>query len=266
MLFLIEIIPYLVTVLVAFFQYKGKQTKSAGSNPDGSDQGTKQGSGINFFQLIAVFIIGWYIKKTFLESLKSSLEETIDKDQEALQARGLYEAFNPSGFETTIKLDGTDEDAVLQIAKTIKNFALVKEKYKILYPNRILIQDLHSELSSTDEAKFYSYIGTGNTKTVPVYSSYNVVALGSGASRWEYKNGINIDGGWNAGEVLPAGTNLGTFVKNFNHVQQETGKNLQWIELTWSSFYFLNYRGFVLKSQVKLVGVPKTLTFKTFAN
>jgi hypothetical protein len=264
-LFLIEIIPYLVTVLVAFFQYKGKKAENTVVNKDGTETVKSSGTGINFFQLIAVFIIGYYVKKSWLESLKSSLEESIDKDQEALQARGLYEAFNPSGFETTIKVDGTDEDAILQIAKTIKNFALVKEKYKILYPERVLITDLHNELSASDEAKFYSYIGTGNTSQVPVYSSYDVVAIGKGANRWEYKNGDNILGGWETAEAIAPGEKLGTFVKNFYHVQQETGKNLAWIEIVWNSFYFFNNRGFCLKSEVKLVGVKSSLTFKNFA-
>lgn len=265
-LFLIEILPYLATILVAFFSYKGKQAENITVNKDGSETVQKSsGSGINFFQLIAVFAIAWYVKKSWLESIKSSLEENIETDKEALQARGLYEAFNPSGFETTIKVDGTDEAAVLEIGKTIKNFGLVKEKYKILFPERSLVNDLHSELSSSDEATFYASFGTGNTNKVPVYGSYNVVALGKGASRFEYTNEINIDGGWKNGELLPAGTVLGTFKKNFMHVQKETGKNLAWIEIAWSKYFgAFDYLGFVLKSEVKLVGVPKTFGFQDF--
>lgn len=63
------------------------------------------------------------------------------------------QALNPSGYDTLIELDGTNEEVIFLAAAQTRNFREVFEAYKKQY-KRDLTDDLQKELSTEDYQKF----------------------------------------------------------------------------------------------------------------
>lgn len=70
-----------------------------------------------------------------------------DENAEVRQAMGLRSAINPSGISWLMWSDGTNENAIAQIATQIQNLDSVSTAYRNLYSSD-LIKDLQSELST----------------------------------------------------------------------------------------------------------------------
>ena len=71
-----------------------------------------------------------------------------DERAEVRQAMGLRSAMNPSGISWLMWSDGTNEDAIAQIASQIQDLDTVATAYRNLYSDDLL-KDLQSELSTT---------------------------------------------------------------------------------------------------------------------
>lgn len=79
-----------------------------------------------------------------------------DERPEVRQAMGLRSAMNPSGISWLMWSDGTNEDAIAQIAAQIQDLDTVARAYRNLYSDDLL-KDLQSELST---ALFNSFLQT----------------------------------------------------------------------------------------------------------
>lgn len=249
-LILIELFPYIATILVWYFKSRTAKANNQGGN--GSDVESKKSS-FSFTELLIVFVVAWYVKNNFLDNRKSDLESKIGTDKEISEANSLYQAFNPSGNDYLFGFDGTDTETVLSLASGIKDFEKVKTSYKGLFPDRNLVDDLRSELSRTDYTKFYAILGTGKTDSIPSKKVYEVYAKVNGVVRWIYKNDTDISGGYENDSTFSKDELIGEFVKNFQRKQDGTNKLVNWCEISWTKYFGLNTDiGFVGKDVVYL--------------
>ena len=69
------------------------------------------------------------------------------------------QAFNPSGVELLMSVDGTDEEAVFELAAKTSNYKSVYESYTKQY-TRNFTNDLKAELSGDDYNKYLTIINS----------------------------------------------------------------------------------------------------------
>lgn len=101
--------------------------------------------------------LGYRVTSKAIKNLRSRNTSVLaDQSPEVRQAMGLRSAMNPSGVSWLMWSDGTNEDAIAQIASQITNLDAVATAYRNLY-GKELIQDLQGELS-TD--KFNAFLQT----------------------------------------------------------------------------------------------------------
>lgn len=92
-----------------------------------------------------------------------------DQRPEVRQAMGLRSAMNPSGISWLMWSDGTNENAIAQVASQIQNLDAVAAAYRNLY-GKELIRDLQNELN-TD--LFNSFLQTVSNNRINQQSSGN---------------------------------------------------------------------------------------------
>ncbi len=101
--------------------------------------------------------LGYRVTSKAIKNMRSRNTSVLaDQSPEVRQAMGLRSAMNPSGVSWLMWSDGTNEDAIAQIASQITNLDAVATAYRNLY-GKELIQDLQGELS-TD--KFNAFLQT----------------------------------------------------------------------------------------------------------
>tara|TARA_R110001592_G_scaffold43005_1_gene139508 strand:- start:30900 stop:31940 length:1041 start_codon:yes stop_codon:yes gene_type:complete len=101
--------------------------------------------------------LGYRVTRKAIKNMRSRNTSVLaDQSPEVRQAMGLRSAMNPSGVSWLMWSDGTNEDAIAQIASQITNLDAVATAYRNLY-GKELIQDLQGELS-TD--KFNAFLQT----------------------------------------------------------------------------------------------------------
>lgn len=101
--------------------------------------------------------LGYRVTSKAIRNMRSRNTSVLaDQSPEVRQAMGLRSAMNPSGVSWLMWSDGTQEDAIAQIASQITNLDAVAKAYRNLY-GRELMQDLQGELS-TD--KFNAFLQT----------------------------------------------------------------------------------------------------------
>jgi len=101
--------------------------------------------------------LGYRVTNKAIKNMRSRNTSVLaDQSPEVRQAMGLRSAMNPSGVSWLMWSDGTNEDAIAQIASQITNLDAVATAYRNLY-GKELIQDLQGELS-TD--KFNAFLQT----------------------------------------------------------------------------------------------------------
>ena len=124
------------------------------------------------YGLKAVVVVGtvYGISKLIKHYQKNNTENQVEKNPEVSQAMTIYSAMNPSGMEWMRKMDGTNTEAILNVAKEITDLNKVQNAYRKLY-NSSLLDDLRQELSPEDYNKFLNTlkynpnnIHTGTTK------------------------------------------------------------------------------------------------------
>ena len=124
------------------------------------------------YGLKAVVVAGtvYGISKLIKHYQKNNTENQVEKNPEVSQAMTIYSAMNPSGMEWMRKMDGTNTEAILNVAKEITDLNKVQNAYRKLY-NSSLLDDLRQELSPEDYNKFLNTlkynpnnIHTGTTK------------------------------------------------------------------------------------------------------
>jgi len=110
--------------------------------------------------LIAGFFI---VKRALSKAAADSADNQIDTDPAAGQARALNAAMMPWGFDWSRNIDGTNSDAIYEIAKQITNLQKVKDYYKAQTKGRLLHEDLPKELGAEGYDKFLALATKGKT-------------------------------------------------------------------------------------------------------
>lgn len=106
--------------------------------------------------LKAVLIVGgciggyFLIKSTIKNENKKDAFDKTGTDKNAQAASRLLSAMNPSGYDWSRGVDGTDEQAVFSAANSATSFRIVSRFYRQMTGGRILGDDLRSELSDSD--------------------------------------------------------------------------------------------------------------------
>jgi len=103
--------------------------------------------------------VAWWGGKKIIQNIrKNSTEKKLADSLEVQQATALRNAMNPSGISWMMNIDTTDDAAILQTAKEIKDLKTVQEAYRKLY-NDSLIDDLKSEMKPDNYTQFLHIIG-----------------------------------------------------------------------------------------------------------
>ncbi len=96
---------------------------------------------------------------------KNDAQSKADDNPDVRQAMALRSAMNPSGISWMMSFDTTKSSSILETARTVTNLDNVSKAYKNLYQNNLL-DDLQSELSTTDYQKFLTIISSNSKKDV----------------------------------------------------------------------------------------------------
>lgn len=110
--------------------------------------------------VVGAFFLG---KKLLSNAAKDSADKQLDTDPAAGQARSLNAAMNPSGVSWMRSFDGTDNEAIYNIAGQITKLDKVEEYYKAQTQGRVLFDDLTSEIGADGLQKFLGLASQGKT-------------------------------------------------------------------------------------------------------
>jgi hypothetical protein len=114
--------------------------------------------------VIGGIYLTYRLGKNIIASLnKSDAQNKADDSPEVRQAMSLRSAMNPSGISWMMSMDTTNTGTVVNTAKTITNLDSVQKAYKNLYQNNLL-DDLQSELSTSDYQKFLTIVSSNSNK------------------------------------------------------------------------------------------------------
>jgi hypothetical protein len=100
----------------------------------------------------------YFLNKWAIEKRLKEFNAKFGSSIEAQQASAIYAALNPSGIEWLRKLDGTNVKALFAAVSQIKNWAKVSEYYSTLTGGNRIVQDVQSELSSSEYQQFTDII------------------------------------------------------------------------------------------------------------
>ena len=116
--------------------------------------------------VIGGIYLTYRLGKNIIASLnKSDAQNKADDSPEVRQAMALRSAMNPSGISWMMSFDTTNSGTVIDTAKTINNLDSVQKAYKNLYQNNLL-DDLQSELSTSDYQKFLTIVSSNSNKDI----------------------------------------------------------------------------------------------------
>jgi hypothetical protein len=106
--------------------------------------------------IVAYFILKKWASQAALQKSLEELQENGYLNANALAT--LYDkAINPSGISYLVTMDGTDENAIFELAAKTGNYKDVADAYRIQY-KRELTNDLKSELSGDDYRRYLSIL------------------------------------------------------------------------------------------------------------
>lgn len=122
----------------------------------------------NYLLIVGGGLLVLYFGNKLIQKVKfNEVSKKLGDDINVQQAVALRNAINPSGIEWMRQYDGTNEDAIFQIAAQITDFEKVSKAYYQLFFQRSLTNDLQSELSAEDFQKFLNLINNkGQTNVV----------------------------------------------------------------------------------------------------
>lgn len=119
---------------------------------------------LNGVLVIGGIYLTYRLGKNFIENLnKSAAQSKADDSPEVRQAMTLRSAMNPSGISWMKSFDTTKTGLVIDTAKAITNLDNVSKAYKDLYQDNLL-DDLQSELSSSEYQKFLNIVSSNQKK------------------------------------------------------------------------------------------------------
>lgn len=115
---------------------------------------------------VAGFVAFKLLQNSYRNFARQQAQYQLLDSKEARQAQQLKLGMNPSGFDWMFSLDGTNEEALFNAAKSIDSFSKVQSFYSQLYPGRNLVEDLESELEGEALTKFYGYMTKGQIDSI----------------------------------------------------------------------------------------------------
>lgn len=109
--------------------------------------------------------VGYRITSKAIKSWRERQTSALaDERAEVRQAMGLRSAMNPSGISWLMWSDGTNENAISQIASQIQDLDFVATSYRNLYGDDLL-KDLQSELSTSQFNAFLQTVSNNRINT-----------------------------------------------------------------------------------------------------
>lgn len=207
----------------------------------------------------AGLLIGLYlvVKKTLAAAGKNIADAKLDTDPAAGQARSLNAAMNPSGSDWLRSFDGTNTQAIYEIAAQITKLDDVQTYYKLQHEGtRDLNDDLESELGSEGYQKFLALATKGKTGN-PKYSKERVdipankwvITIKDANIRTTPKNMSRFNPTNNIVKLVGAGKAIGVATGKFAYDEQG--------DTTFIEFYTLGAKAagkhffYVAKSQIE---------------
>lgn len=101
---------------------------------------------------------GYFLGKYILEKIRENQASDEFGDNPNIQvAVALRNAFNPWGMSIFINVDGTLEERLYDIARTVSDWKNVSKEYRKLY-NETLLERLQKEFNSAELQKFTAFI------------------------------------------------------------------------------------------------------------
>lgn len=207
---------------------------------------------------IALLFFG---NKAFAKARKNSAEKDMDTNVSSGHAASLKQAMNPTGFRWMRFIDGTDKEAIMQLATQITNLDEVNEKYKGMTEGGSVYDDLEGSLSPAEFQKFLSLASKGKTgsyyyapKSDKVPFNHWVITTAEANVRstpkyiWQraFKNNIV--------KLAPKGYKLGASTGKFAYDEQ--GKVL-FIEFWTFTSKGVKKTYYVAKSQIEFVSIAE---------
>jgi hypothetical protein len=119
---------------------------------------------INGLLVVGGIYLTYRLGKNLIAGInKNDAQSKADDSPDVRQAMALRSAMNPSGISWMMSMDTTNTSAVIDTARTITNLDSVSKAYKNLYQNNLL-DDLQSELSTSDYQKFLTFVSSNSNK------------------------------------------------------------------------------------------------------
>lgn len=119
---------------------------------------------INGLLVVGGIYLTYRLGKNLIAGInKNDAQSKADDSPDVRQAMALRSAMNPSGISWMMSMDTTNTSAIIDTARTITNLDSVSKAYKNLYQNNLL-DDLQSELSTSDYQKFLTIVSSNTNK------------------------------------------------------------------------------------------------------
>lgn len=212
------------------------------------------------YKLIGGLILLYLGNKMYSSLRKNASENQMDTIPEAGQAITLRQAINPSGNWWMRRFDGTDKNAIWNIASEIKDMDGVKNHFKAQTDGGDLYEELQAALSPDEYQKFLSLASKGKTgswyytdkQPDKVPANYWVITKLPANVRSSPENihYLRIWDGNIVKKAVPSGMILGISTGNFKY--DEANKVL-YIEFYTFTLKHGRKTFYVAKSQVELV-------------
>ena len=123
-----------------------------------------KGKIINGLLVVGGIYLTYRLGKNLIAGInKNDAQSKADDNPDVRQAMALRSAMNPSGISWMMSMDTTNTSSVLDTARTVTNLDNVSKAYKNLYQNNLL-DDLQSELSTSDYQKFLTIVSSNAKK------------------------------------------------------------------------------------------------------
>ena len=183
-----------------------------------AEQGTKeriiqvvennQSKLINGLLVVGGIYLTYRLGKNLIAGInKNDAQSKADDSPDVRQAMALRSAMNPSGISWMMSMDTTNTTTVLDTARTITNLDNVSKAYKNLYQNNLL-DDLQSELSTSDYQKFLTIVSSNSNK--------DTTSGGAAPVQFAKPNQLVVSKKSVALRTTPDATNHGAFYEVFS--------------------------------------------------
>lgn len=212
------------------------------------------------YKFLGALILLYLGNKMISAIRKNASDNQMDTSPEAGQAVTLRQAINPSGNWWMRRFDGTNKEAIFNIAGDIKDMDKVKNHFKAQTEGGDLYEELQAALSPDEYQKFLSLASKGKTgswyyadKQPDKVPANNWVITKLPANVRSSPENINYMRIWDSNIVkkaVPKGMILGISTGNFKY--DETNKVL-FVEFYTFTVKHGKQTYFVAKSQIELV-------------